>query len=130
MTRSGRCGGAAAGPLLRVVVVIRRPAGLVLVRALRPLRAAVAAVTVATVPGLWPVLRLRPGPRGARVPPAGVAGVHPAVAALAGSVLQFLVVMPPEPHAQNHGNQNHGDNSCEADYEEQDHCTTQRAMAR
>jgi hypothetical protein len=52
------------------------------------------------------------------------------MAPLAGSVLQLLVVVAPEPHAQNHGNENDGNNSCEADYEEQDHCTTQRAMAR
>jgi hypothetical protein len=38
--------------------------------------------------------------------------------------------MASEPHAQNDGNQNHGDNSSETDHEEQNHCTTQQAMAR
>jgi hypothetical protein len=37
--------------------------------------------------------------------------------------------MAPEPHAQKDGNENHDDNGCEADHEERDHYTTQRAMA-
>jgi hypothetical protein len=41
----------------------------------------------------------------------------------------IMIIMAPEPHTQKDGNENHDDNGCEADHEEQDHYTTQRAMA-
>ena len=128
-----RPGVVAPGPPLRVVVVTR-PGGLA------ALRAAAVAVAIA------PVLGLRPGrplpaargtasagrgpARGALVPPAGVVGVGPATAAIAGPAHRLIMIITaPEPHTQKDGNENHDDNGCEADHEEQDHYTTQRAMA-
>jgi len=126
-----RPGVVAPGPPLRVVVVTL-PGGLAVLRA---------AVAVA----IARVLGLRPGPlaagggtagvgrgpaRRGLVPPAGVAGVGPATVAIAGPAHRLIgIFTAPEPHAQKDGNENHDDDGCDADHEEQEHYTTQRAMA-
>jgi hypothetical protein len=105
-------------------VVFPGPGGLI------TLGTALAAVTVATV-----LFRLRPGassggpPRAAtvRVPPARIFGVPAASAAL--DRLLLAVVTPSEPDAQKDGNENHDDNGCEADHQQDLHCTTQQGMA-
>ena len=103
------------------------------------LRVAVARVTVGpTVLGFWPRAAASCGagstgrglPRCALVLPVGVVGACPAPAARARSFRWFLaVVTASEPHAQKDGNENHDDNGREANYQEQDHYTTQRSMA-
>jgi hypothetical protein len=117
---------------------------LVALRGLIALRVAVAGVTVGLpVLGFWPRAAAARGPgacgagsTGGRLPrgalglPLGVVGACPAAAALTRSVRRFLaVVTASEPHAQKDGNENHDDNGREADYQEQDHYTTQRSMA-
>jgi hypothetical protein len=50
--------------------------------------------------------------------------------AIAGPAHGLIVIFTaPEPHAQKDGYENHDDDGCDADHEEQDHYTTQRAMA-
>jgi hypothetical protein len=73
--------------------------------------------------------RIRRPPRTAavRVLPARIFGVPAASAALDRLVL--AVVTPPEPDAQKDGNENHDDNGCEADHQQDLHCTTQQGMA-
>jgi hypothetical protein len=114
-------------------VVLPGPGGLI------TLRTALAVVTVAAVlfglrPGALSAAASRPGssrrpPRAAaaRVPPARIFGVPAASAAL--DRLLLAVVTPSEPDAQKDGNENHDDNGCEADHQQDLHCTTQQGMA-